>query len=404
MTGEGSSDLPTAVMFVNQGLLYDPETGEYSSNYMNLIDFLLEASSEFESLTLCLPVDEGTGQTEFSLPENVDIEHLPHYHGPGELVRTLHRVGPRLVSVARSAVVRDADIVGIVVPSTLSAAVAPLTRYRYGKPHFLLMRGDKRKTITQRFSDDPVRSTLFKTPIKLYDRLFGSMSHTDDATLFTIGDLRKQVEPYGYDPTSAVVLKPLISTDLVVDTPRVAAEATELLYVGRLADEKGIDNLLRAVARLDSREMDIHLNIVGSGPANESLRELASELGVMDTVTFHGFVPKGPELWKQFDEADLFVLPSHTEGLPRVVAEAMARGLPVVTTAVGGLPELVDDGENGFLVEPGDVDGLVEAIVEVCSDEGLRERVARTALETAESLTFEAEAETLGRATRSLLE
>lgn len=377
-------------MFVNQPIKYDPTTNQYSSDYMNLIDFLFEASSIFGKFYMCLPVKEGNGQTELELPSNVRIIHLPFYHGPVDLLRSAHRIVPRLLRIARSEPVRRADLIGTVAPSTLGAITVPISYYVYGKPHFLLMRGDKRKTVAARTDGALLRSLLIGTPIKTYDKFFGRMSFNDDVVLLTIGDLSDAIGNYGYNAYSAHVITPLISEELLINEPTVSDHTKDLLYVGRLSDEKAIDNLLRAVQRLTGINDTIHLHIVGSGPSADQLQELAVQLGITDTVTFHGFVPKGPNLWGHFDNADIFVLPSRTEGLPRVVAEAMARGLPVITTAVGGLPELIDHGRNGMLVNPGDIDALFNNIETVRKDRNLRSQLAIEGRETAGQLTFEA--------------
>ncbi|EMA15949.1 glycosyltransferase [Haloarcula amylolytica] len=379
-----------AVLFVNQQIKYDPATDQYSSDYTNLIDFLFKASSIFKELHICLPVGEGTGRTTHDLPANVRIIHLPFYHGPTDLLRSIHRVVPRLLHIVRSEPVRQADIIGTVAPSTLGAITVPISYYVYGKPHFLLMRGDKRKTVAARTDGALLRSLLIGTPIKAYDQLFGKMSFNDDVVLLTIGDLSDAIGGYGYDADSAHVITPLVPEELLVDEPTVSDHATDLLYVGRLSEEKAIDDLLRGFQRLDTRDDTVHLHVVGSGPSATQLKQLAAQLGITDAVTFHGFVPKGPDLWAYFDDADIFVLPSQTEGLPRVVAEAMARGLPVVTTAVGGLPELIDHGRNGMLVDPRNVDVLMDTIETVREDANLRFHLATEGQKTATQLTFEA--------------
>ncbi|MDQ2072861.1 glycosyltransferase [Haloarcula sp. H-GB4] len=379
-----------AVLFVNQQIKYDPATDQYSSDYTNLIDFLFKASSVFRELHICMPVGEGSGQTTLDLPANVRIIHLPFYHGPTDLLQSIHRVVPRLLRIVQSEPVRQADIIGTVAPSTLGAITVPISYYVYGKPHFLLMRGDKRKTVAARTDGALLRSLLIETPIKAYDQLFGRMSFNDDVVLLTIGDLSDAIGGYGYDADSAHVITPLVSEELLVDEPTVSDHATDLLYVGRLSEEKAIDDLLRVFRRLNMRGDTVHLHIVGSGPSATQLKQLAAQLGVTDAVTFHGFIPKGPDLWAYYDDADIFVLPSRTEGLPRVIAEAMARGLPVVTTAVGGLPELINHGRNGMLVDPRNVDALMDTIETVRGDADLRSRLAKEGQKTAAQLTFEA--------------
>jgi glycosyltransferase involved in cell wall biosynthesis len=128
-----------------------------------------------------------------------------------------------------------------------------------------------------------------------------------------------------------------------------------LLAVGMLYEAKRYDNLLRAMA-----DIDVGLDIVGDGEMRAELEELARSLGVADRVAFHGVLAK-PEVARMMREAELLVLSSRYENNPTAVLEALVSGLPVVATAVGGVPELVTEG-NGRLVRPLDVDDLVTQI------------------------------------------
>jgi len=134
-------------------------------------------------------------------------------------------------------------------------------------------------------------------------------------------------------------------------------EPAEVLFAGRLSPEKGIDELLEATEGMN-------LVVAGDGPLRDRVP------GAL------GFVPHG-ELERLYDRAAVVVLPSYREGLPLCVIEAMAHGRPVVATAVGGIPELVEDGVTGFLVEPGDAAGLREALHCVLADPLLRRRMGR---------------------------
>src|SRR5437016_6975196 len=135
------------------------------------------------------------------------------------------------------------------------------------------------------------------------------------------------------------------------------AEPAEVLYVGRLSPEKGIAELVAATEGMN-------LVVAGDGP----LRHLVPAA--------LGFVPHD-ELGGLYERAALVVLPSYREGLPLCVLEAMAHGRPVVASAVGGIPELVEDGVTGYLVEPGDVAGLRAAIERLLADPALRRRLGR---------------------------
>jgi len=375
-------------MFVNQPMCFDPGQNRYSANYMNLIDFLFKASRVFKEMTLCLPVGEGTGSVPLNLPDNVRILHLPYYNGPRDLLCSAYRVIPRLLEAVRSDQFRNADIVGAVVPSTLGAVTVPISYYWYRKPHFLLMRGDKRATVSRLVEDDFVGKLLIQPPIRLYDLFFSSISSKKNVSLITIGDLRERITEYGYTADNVSVITPLIPANLLRGEPAINDSVTNILYVGRLSDEKGVDDLVRAFIELGGQSSSITLHIVGSGPTSEDLVSLVRRFGLEDSIVFHGFVPKGPELWKHFERADLFVLPSYTEGLPRVVGEAMAIGTPVIATAVGGVPQLIKDGENGLLVKPGDITALAEAMEHLVKSRETRAQFVVNGLETAKNLTF----------------
>jgi glycosyltransferase involved in cell wall biosynthesis len=104
---------------------------------------------------------------------------------------------------------------------------------------------------------------------------------------------------------------------------------------------KGQDVLLRAVARLLHANLDIELRLAGDGPIRSAFERIAHELGIRHKVVFLGVLPGPDAVREQLDKADLLVFPSRSEGLPRVVIEAMARGLPCIASRAGGIPELL---------------------------------------------------------------
>lgn len=150
-----------------------------------------------------------------------------------------------------------------------------------------------------------------------------------------------------------------------------------ILTVGRLSKEKGQADLLQAYARLCERAAgQFHLVIVGEGPERGELERLRDRLGLSGSVTLAG---QQSDVRRFYDIADLFILPSHSEGSPNVLLEAMASGVPVVATKVGGVPEMATDEEDALLVERSDHTAMAEAMWRIHFEEGLRQRLTAAA-------------------------
>jgi len=143
-------------------------------------------------------------------------------------------------------------------------------------------------------------------------------------------------------------------------------------WIGRMTAVKRAEDLLLAFRRLREAGVDACLCLVGDGPERATIERRARELGVMADTLFVGFQTDVAPFYAAFDA---FVLPSSREGTPASAIEALAAGLPVVTTRVGGLPDVVSDGEDGFLVEVGAVDALAERLQRLAADPALRERM-----------------------------
>lgn len=124
---------------------------------------------------------------------------------------------------------------------------------------------------------------------------------------------------------------------------------------------KGHMTLIRTIKRLKEKGYDnISINFIGDGPKLSEFKEYAQSLGIGDSVHFLGRLPNGAEVRKRIAESDMFVFPTRAEGLPRVILEAMAEGLPVVASPVCGIPEIID---SEYLVEYDDIDGYADAII-----------------------------------------
>ncbi len=155
-----------------------------------------------------------------------------------------------------------------------------------------------------------------------------------------------------------------------------------IVSVAVLRAQKGIDRLLRAIVEVRPAVPDLHLLIVGDGVERGPLEQLSRDLGLADVVTFAGF---RNDVARLLSAGDLFVLPTLWDALPTVVMEAMAAGLPIVASRVGGLPDMVQDGVEGALVSTDNEGELVSAICRILGDDGLYQDMAAAARRRAES-------------------
>jgi glycosyltransferase involved in cell wall biosynthesis len=156
-----------------------------------------------------------------------------------------------------------------------------------------------------------------------------------------------------------------------------------VVMVGRLVPAKGVDHLLRATAVVARSRPGFRLEVAGDGEARPGLEALTRELGLTDHVRFHGTVRDVPGLLAR---ASAVVLPSLSEGISLTLLEAMARGLPVVATRVGGNPEVVEDGVTGRLVAPADSDELAAALLELGTNTDRARAMGRAGRERVERL------------------
>jgi colanic acid/amylovoran biosynthesis glycosyltransferase len=161
-----------------------------------------------------------------------------------------------------------------------------------------------------------------------------------------------------------------------------------IIAVGRLIPKKGFGDLIRACALLARRGKSFRCEIIGEGPLENKLRQQIDELRLQNDVVLTGAKPQ-TQLRRQLVAANAFVLPSvidpdgGMDNLPTVIMEAMATGLPVVSTNIGGIPEMVIENETGFLVQPGDTAAMAAAIDRVINDSSLAARLGHFGFERA---------------------
>lgn len=160
----------------------------------------------------------------------------------------------------------------------------------------------------------------------------------------------------------------------------IANGTSLLVYSARMVKQKGHLRLFRVLDILRTRGVIPKVMLIGSGPLEAEIRAAVESGGIGNQVIMTGNIPH-EEALKRIASADLFISPSDQEGFPLAPAEAMALGVPVVATAVGGVPELVEDGVTGLLVPPGNPEALADAVARALSDRGMRQRFQSAAPE-----------------------
>ncbi len=186
-----------------------------------------------------------------------------------------------------------------------------------------------------------IAQKIFRFVYKLADKVI-CVSQSVKNHLVTINEIPENKGEVIYNPVS-----------IPKQFPKTKSDRFEIVYVGRLELVKNVESLIKAFS--NSQNTNAHLTIVGDGRERKNLEELTTDLQLNSKITFAGFTS---EPSKYLSSADLFVLPSHSEGFGIAAAEAMFLKIPVLCSNVGGIPEFVTDGENGWLFSPKNIDEL----------------------------------------------
>lgn len=185
---------------------------------------------------------------------------------------------------------------------------------------------------------------------------------------------------------SVVIVNPVIKPILFGDVEKDPGGNKILLAMGRLTEQKGFDLLLRAFSKISPKHRDWILQIWGEGPLQDSLEKLRDQLNLQDKVQFRGLTKKSYDIMQN---ADIFVMSSRWEGLPMVLGEAMACGLPVISFACHGPKDLIRDGVDGVLIPPEDVPALASGLEKLMNDEEKRRQLSVRSTEVLERFGLE---------------
>ena len=207
-----------------------------------------------------------------------------------------------------------------------------------------------------------------------YDYLFNNA----DISILLSENLKLMVEEHtGKENDYRVVYNPCPT----VNKEPVLARKKEILFSGTICEGKGYKDLIKAFSMIAPSHPDWKVVLAGNGELEQG-KAFAAELGISNQVVFLGWVSgKAKDL--AFRECSIFCLPSYAEGFPMAVLDAWAYGVPVISTPVGGIPDIAKDGENMLLFTPGDIDTLAIQLDRMISDDTLRDRIEEASREFA---------------------
>jgi len=187
--------------------------------------------------------------------------------------------------------------------------------------------------------------------------------------------LRDLVTDLTGDPTKIEVIHFGVEGNDVLATPADSSPPVEIVFVGSFYPWHGVDELLKAYSQIVDQVPDVHLTVIGDGLTRADSEELAGRLGLTQSVSFPGWLERD-ELYETLARSHIGVAPylelTYNYFEPVKIRDFQMAGLPVVASAVGEIPQMVDDGESGLLVKPGDIDGLATTLAKLVSDPQLR--------------------------------
>lgn len=379
-----------SLLIFDDQVFYRDETC-FGSNESHAL-FLIKAGQRFGKVSFLARVAPCPQSVHYPIPPNVNVCPLPFYENVATLCARFLHFAPGIAHLIRNGL-QEWDVLWLAWPHPVSLLVLILLRiYGKGQAVCLFVRGDNDRIVKHRYAGLRKLVALsvgafMEGQLRLWNRR---------SIVFAVGD--ELAAKYGKvgNIVRSITCSPLQKCELAPLEPMAPfcrQEALRLLYVGRLEPEKGLMYLLQAVASLHHARVPVLLSVVGEGSLERELRAFANSQKLDSVVTFHGYCPLGGKLVKHYRYAHLFVLPSLTEGVPKVIIEALAFGTPVIATRVGSIPSIIQHRKNGWLVDAGSAKALNDAIREAASATALREAVRQEGWRDVEPLLFEVQEE-----------
>lgn len=371
-------------LVVFYGMNFKKQRNKYYCNgaFGRYID---ELSKNYKVLFLTVPVtviDDEVIINDYQIQSNnIIIQELPEYTGYISAIKGSNRIKKALKNYSD----KWDTVIYIRHPN-------PFTKYVYNiakdknLPVCLHLVGDTKSVVSEGTKYEGIVRFLALKFIDFSDNIIKKMI-INTPTLVN-GDGLRRLYTSDNSYVREIRTSSFSQNEIVSGARSLDKSNIKLIYVGYLRHEKGLFYLLEAIKLLKD-DLNIFLTVVGNGDIIDDLKNKTIELGIEKRVVFKGHVPLGEKLFSIYKEHDIFILPSISEGTPRVLLEAMCNGLPIIASKVGGIPFTIEDKYNGLLVPPKDPEAIVDAISAIVNDDILRDTIIQNGIEFAKQNTLE---------------
>jgi glycosyltransferase involved in cell wall biosynthesis len=363
--------VPESHFRVRQGQLFAPND--------TFFRFVEAFDPYFDRITLCSPAvaDAMDGTTGYRVTYPFELAPTQPYGTWAGYAKHLPGIALRNFAVFQRVFARS-DLVWIRHPSP-NGLVAFLAARRVGVPTFLYLVSNLRATLAPKLdASHAIHRLAMRAMLTGIERSTDYMARR--TLTFVVGselfDQYRKVLGARADRLRMAMASTVHPGDVCERSDTCGDRPIRLLCVGRVGPEKQIPTLVDATALLVRNGHDVHLDIVGSGEDERRVRAaievVSGDEGMTNRIRLHGQIADPQRLDEVYRRADVFVLASISEGFPKVFVEAMARGLPIVSTSVGGIPGGLAEGKNALLVPPRDPGAIAGAVARLIQDGALR--------------------------------
>ncbi|MDU6482019.1 MAG: glycosyltransferase [Paeniclostridium sordellii] len=349
--------------------------------------YVEELSKEYEFINLCVPVNKASSVAlgDYKITsKNILIQEMPDYKNVIGSIKYMYKSLRKLMKFAKE----WEENVYIRWPSPYSYMVFLIAKHKnlktivhiVGDSRSVVEGGSKYRGFIKHIAisyakfEDFLLKKIMKKSINIANgtgmrRIYSGMN-------INVNEIR----------TSTILNKDIYEREKNISKNK----DIKILYVGYLRQEKGISYLLEAINILKSKiDKPITLTIVGDGEERTNLENLVIDLNLKENVDFKGHMPLGDKLFEIYRNNSIFILPSISEGTPRVLIEAMANGLSIVATKVGGIPFTISDKYNGLLINPYSSNDIADSIIKLENNPKTREVLIKNGYEFAKLNTLE---------------